>query len=535
MLAISKHFGTKTYCVCRQDGSWVIADNGYSKILLEESSYLVEKDGRSAHYNQEGIAMVEEILHLTDKVAIGRCFKWGFIFDGNEKEAIYDYETIEKIDNCYLLVKKDGYNIATYEGHLLFGINYSELSYSTRSQLIIARKNISNSGYRNEKYGVINLNEKSIVGFRYDSIEELDAGFFVVKEDGHVGITNLRGRTVIPCTSFTEIEMVDGHFRCTSNGITGDYTLEGKPIPVLEPIGNMLYRGKHMQKYALLSEDEVALTDYEFSNIYYQAENRIIVSKKDTDGKIYASLIDNQGKVLIDFNQHVTSFMFVDGKLFGMIGKEKYEFGQDFQLLAHMDELDDICNRATKFGKMALFDKNNGKVSDFIYSNIQPFSIGKYMVQIENKWGIINAKGELLLECKFDKLTKISETEADAYWTIYERNIGYGYRGNPYHYYKKVSKNKHVFIGSKPKRKCFLKVGDECIGTIVAKKEFGIFIDIPKKGRGLLHKSQFAGNSLSSFTTKTSIKVQVIEIRERDNNPTFKLLEYPLVSNNSES
>lgn len=62
---------------------------------------------------------------------------------------------------------------------------------------------------------------------------------------------------------------------------------------------------------------------------------------------------------------------------------------------------------AQKEGFYALLSKSGEKITDYIYQSISEMKYGVFPVCYNNKWGVINEFGEVLVECKYDKIIHI--------------------------------------------------------------------------------------------------------------------------------
>lgn len=71
-------------------------------------------------------------------------------------------------------------------------------------------------------------------------------------------------------------------------------------------------------------------------------------------------------------------------------------------------------------GFFALKNKNGKFLTDYIFSDIRPFSNGLSAVEIKEKWGFVNNKGELVIPAKFDIVfdfkEEITMVYADGKW-----------------------------------------------------------------------------------------------------------------------
>lgn len=63
---------------------------------------------------------------------------------------------------------------------------------------------------RNEKWGVMDLNGKEVIPFKYDTNSIMDNGWIWVQMDGKLGYINKRDEQLIPCLTFIGIFLEAG-------------------------------------------------------------------------------------------------------------------------------------------------------------------------------------------------------------------------------------------------------------------------------------------------------------------------------------
>jgi hypothetical protein len=201
---------------------------------------------------------------------------------------------------------------------------------------------------------LINLQGKELIPAKFPFLGTVADGLCVVNRDAKWGVYNLAGKEVLA----TEYDNILLGFDNNSGNV--------RKVPAIIAVRN--------KKYALYSRDGKALTSFEYDNIhpgFADAEKITFFKRNNLTG-----FIDMNGKEVIPpIHEAVTSI-----------------FKGIFW--------------SVKSGRLALFNKKGEQLTDFKYSGLgyEEFKSGYAAVQIDDKLGFVNLKGQEVVPVKYDKI-----------------------------------------------------------------------------------------------------------------------------------
>lgn len=272
----------------------------------------------------------------------------------------------------------------------------------------------------------------------YDTIKLLPNGKLLVERNGKKGIIENNGTPYIACVHENILLDSEGHILTTSENLD-DYSK----------------KAIYLDKCALADSNGNLLTDFIFSDVQVLVEGYYAAITKNILNHSY-SLINKDGKVLIDgtscnelclinnsvllvkygFFKNVLLGLFiipedifvspeynsieelpngtfkvskiVEGDvLFGQLDSKGQvmhnclykEFLTDSKgnVATIYETLDDACCRAKKFDKYALCDLTKKCLTDFCYESIDTLGGNYYRFVEENKQGVLNKNGKIIL------------------------------------------------------------------------------------------------------------------------------------------
>lgn len=357
--------------------------------------------------------------------------KWGFkkdkklfiqsIFDYVEGDNFYDMRfsneglALVNLNKLYGYIDNDGKCVIDFQYIIA---NRFENGFGT----VVNLKN---------KYGVINAQNKTVVDFKYDEIYSFKENLFVVKLNQKYGLVNTLNVIVLEIT-YEEIGELfsDRSFIKIKEGLNEKYGyINSKGEIVIKPI----YKNaddfvcdyavvKKFDKYDLMSEKELNNLfdsegfEYEFdenSDNYgvINKEGTIIIPFKYEEINIYELVNFDSLKYLITANnEYKWGIIYLGSTIPRMI---ESLIDSDFNFRDEDDILNQFENnlKINEFNNLRSFKLNNKygfkDINDEIiiqpsFDNCYGFKNGICIVIKNKKHGIINLKGELIVNLIYD-------------------------------------------------------------------------------------------------------------------------------------
>jgi hypothetical protein len=217
-------------------------------------------------------------------IAINDDEKYGVINIDNEVVLSFEYDEIYNISESsrYLRISKDNkfglINSTTAE--IVVPLEYDGIEYA-RNETAVAIKE--------GRYGVIDVTNKTVVPFIYDSIMNCYYGFIVYKDE-MAGFVNEEGNVVLPVECYNISEVKDGFITAVIKDKNGEH------------------------KYAVydINGEEIVPPIYDYIN-YYATDKYMLVNKG-----WYAYLIEKENgkEMLADSNLHFTDVKYINDKYY---------------------------------------------------------------------------------------------------------------------------------------------------------------------------------------------------------------------------
>ena len=288
----------------------------------------------------------------------------------------------------------------------------------------------------NGKYGIINFDGKKVTKAIYDSIENLPfkEGELLVQKDGKYGVINILGKNVIPM-EYKEIK-VDEYYEAEnsykySGYIVGNDTDKGtmykyinyetnietkeeyqdiKRIVDYEDKDNFYLIFKKDNKYGII-EDGNVIVNNEYDNIEYDSFNKLFIVKKD---KNYGVLKLN-GETLIsclydDINiEGIYIYALKDEEqiIFSTTGEKINNSKNKSAYNVENTNYKITINDENKYG---VIDENNNDIIPNEYYYIGYLGNDYFVVSDQTgKNGIVDNKGKIVLETKYDTIEKLEK------------------------------------------------------------------------------------------------------------------------------
>ena len=284
-------------------------------------------------------------------------------------------------------------------------------------------------------YGIIDLSGKKITEAIYEEISGLDykEGYLKVKENGLYGIINIKGTTIIK----PEYENItaDGYYSKdtkyskagfilrtkTDNGYKFGYaTYNGKVV--LEPIYNEVNRITEIEddknvyllsstngKYGL-TKNEKQIIENEYEDIVYDKTSNLLIVNKDEIKGVY----NIEGKIIIPIDY--TSIT-IGGDYINAIKNETRVIfdisGQklDTDITSHLKVSDNYSIIIDKDNNYNIVDNSNNKLLNDKYVYIEFFKDNLFIATQENRTGVIDANGKIIVPLKYGTVQKIEKVD----------------------------------------------------------------------------------------------------------------------------
>ena len=289
----------------------------------------------------------------------------------------------------------------------------------------------------NGKYGIINFDGKKITKAIYNDISNLPykEGELLVEKDGKYGVISILGKNILPI-QYKEIK-VDEYYEAEnayrySGYIVGNDTDKGTMYKYINYKTNIETKSEYQDikrivdyedkdkfyliyekdnKYGVI-EDENTIINNEYDNIEYDNLNQLFIVKKD--GKY--GIVKLNGETLISclYDEidiegiYIYALKNEEQTIFNTSG-EKIE-DQKYKSVYNVENTNYkiTINDENKYG---VLDENNNSIISNNYFYIGYLGNNYFVVSGQNgKNGIIDNKGDVILDTKYDTIEKIEDT-----------------------------------------------------------------------------------------------------------------------------
>jgi hypothetical protein len=225
-------------------------------------------------------------------------------------------------------------------------------------------------------WGYINKNGKLIAPFIYDITDEFSCGRAMVVKDSMVGFIDKTGKVVIP--------------------INFDYaTFKSYYYERKDGFQDGICAVSKNKKYGIIDTTGTILLDIKYDEIGFATDYRLKLSDWFPIEENYALAEMNNEAFVINKN----------GKLVNS--------NSSTHLIYFVEDISYICDTSEKCGFMN--SKGNLIIPfDYEYYEYSTFNNGYAVVKKNNKFGIINKKGDTILSANFDELSNFNDNLAKA-------------------------------------------------------------------------------------------------------------------------
>ncbi|WXR62490.1 WG repeat-containing protein [Peptostreptococcaceae bacterium AGR-M142] len=381
--------------------------NNYAKVEIEKNSYLMDKRGRIL--NKEGYQDISNMSN--NKAYFKKDEKYGFMDDkGNVIiEPKYDFLT-KGSENVYILRANNKYGHYVLDKEILVEPKY-DLLYQFKNGYAFVKENglgkyIDYKGnvLIDRLYRGLNFDNNLAIASRYFDEELCDyKKLGITKEDSKKGhfLIDTKGNTYL---DFDETKPGNHKRLYFINYNKGKYYFyDNFSATVTKGVVYYSFDEK-TRELKNLNVDVDKLVKDNTTVIWFVNEEIIIVS-------------NDKGNTVID-KDGIPKFEYVDGDimyikdldLYSIVkNNKKYILNSKFENIIDM-EYDEIYFNSSKYirikkdGKIGMVDTLGNIITKPMYDEIGPMFVeGHIRVKVKDKWGYMNEKGDLDIECKFDR------------------------------------------------------------------------------------------------------------------------------------
>lgn len=401
------------------DDEWKNENGNPADILGDSYDKLIEKYMFVGNF-QEGTIIVE------------KDGKFGLLnFDGDNVLPC-EYDSITELKESSRIIRKEGkYGIVNYDASFIAECIHDSCLVPSPQYAPVKLNN---------KWGIINRKGEKIIQYKYEDVSQYDDSIFVAQYNGKYGIVDYTGRTLIDFKC-DWIEARD-YNTATYLVIDGKVAIANHEYKqVTEPIfsASMFERYDHdgyaslkllgNGKYGLVHvESGKTIVPFEYDNIGWYSEGLVRVCKNDKWG-----YMDNKGNLAIplkfndaeDFSEgYALVGTFYANKVcagglmtenhYGFINKKgevviPFKFADQHWLLIDgfhcgLAAMGDYQPNNIYAGKLGYIDKTGTFVIKPQYDSADSFFMGLAVVGIDDREGVINSKGEIIIPLNYESI-----------------------------------------------------------------------------------------------------------------------------------
>lgn len=347
----------KKYGLMNKEGK-IIVEPYYDDIIgsATDNLFLVKLNKKLGYINDKGKVIVplqydegytfEDGLALVGILDNNKRRKMGYINTKGIPVIPLEYSA-SRFFNEGLTAMEKAPNGRIEDKYIFLDINGNQAIKTVFKSAENFHEGLATVGNSDYKYGMINKKGELVVPYKYNYITDMEEGFAKVELGNKNGFIDKTGREIVPVIYDDATQFSDAVASVTKNGKRGFVDASGKLI-----IPNIF--------------------DYDFGF----HSGTALVSKAGKWG-----LIDKKGKEIIPIAYDVVYNLTPDHSIF----------------------------KVKENGKMYMVDKNNKKIMKTGFDDIGMFA-GDYAIAQENqKKGLINKKGEIIVPLIYDVITEVME------------------------------------------------------------------------------------------------------------------------------
>lgn len=233
-------------------------------------------------------------------------------------------------------------------------------------------------------YGVIDFKEKEIIPIKYESISSFNNGLALVKQSGKFGFINIHGKIISPIAFDTAHDFRNGYSIVKINGLYG----------IIDPTN----------KFSIKPEYENIIRNYDPLLV-----NPFFGLKKNGKWSVLASRMDKVSEDTFDslYICDTTAFMrvIVNQKYkYYNLNKGYYSISNDFDIAQEFRNGLAVVSNNSKFG---VINQKGEFVVNVTHDSVNyEFLNGKYIFYVKdnNKWGVQSFEGKTIIPTDYELL-----------------------------------------------------------------------------------------------------------------------------------
>lgn len=342
--------------------------------------------------------------------------------------CLYDYN-VENKEYTSKVLNENGKEILTkYKNVQAIPNNNTSIKNSYQTQILRYKAN--------GKYGLISLNGNEITSAIYESIETLEYkdGILKVKKDGKYGLIDINGEEVVK-TEYNSI-VTDGYYNENSKYEKAGYIVNVRTDEGYR-YGYINYKGKqtldtrytNIKRMTEIKNDDMVylitynngkagiikngqtLIENKYENIEFDVTNNILVLQQNAKQGVYD--LDGNMILPIQYENVIFAGKYInankDGKLmvFDITGKLQSEDSYKSITPVANEKYSITINRDNQYG---VIDTNKTKLIENIYSYIEYAFDDYFIVSLNGKTGVLDAKNNIIIPVEKDIVQNIKGT-----------------------------------------------------------------------------------------------------------------------------
>lgn len=288
----------------------------------------------------------------------------------------------------------------------------------------------------NGKWGLINFDGKKITKPIYEEISGLEykEGQLLVKKDNKFGVINIKGATIIK-NKYDSIKC-DGYYSDNEHYKIAGYiiankTNEGYRYGYINNKGKLILKPEYIEldrilekkddknsyfvafkngRAGLIKNNKVIL-DYEYDDIFYNAENDLLIVQKNSQQGVMDmstnSILPIKYTNILFAGKYINAQTDSNVEIFNAKGEKQ---NNDNYISITQADNDDYFIVITKDGLYQILDKNNNIITKNEYTYISHIKDNYFIATQNEKTGIINSREDSIVDFKYDIIQIVAGT-----------------------------------------------------------------------------------------------------------------------------
>ncbi|MFM7672901.1 MAG: WG repeat-containing protein [Bacteroidota bacterium] len=367
--------------------------------------------------NQESNKIKSAVGDQTTFVAI-KSGKWGFLDSNGYEISPFIFDSIAFLNkNAAAIRVKNKWGVFDLASRKMTPCIYKRVYSSSPNDLICVELN--------KKWGFYDFERKKVTTLKYDEIGNADYGIIPVKEDGKWGFLNMSYTNIIACKYETAGNILDENVITVNiKGIwniidTNNHVLtQSIPTEIYRLTKGIYYFKNNDESIHLINKYGIPLLDKKYNDISLFQDDLYIVKRNglfgllnkgfneiipcqfedyEFSGNRIAFLKNEKWAFFTPTGQQLTPFDFDEINISGEAGYFRSTFDSEGMGIVKKDE------------KWGLIDTNGSIILPIKFESIAEFSEGLVAVSDNSLWGFYDKKGNIKIPCIYENVGKFSE------------------------------------------------------------------------------------------------------------------------------